>query len=159
MFDIILAMRVNVLVLDDVFDLGLSAVLDAFQTANELIGMLGLTVPRFEVKIVGVRKAVKTSQGLTVPVHATGWRMPDCVVVPANRLQDAWSVGECACEARYAGCGRCASTMGSSRRNHDRSLHRNLCDGRIRTARSSSRNHNMVAGAAFSEEISPGPAG
>jgi transcriptional regulator GlxA family with amidase domain len=83
MFDILLAMRVNVLVLDDVFDLGLSAVLDAFQTANELIGMLGLTVPRFEVKIVGVRKAVKTSQGLTVPVHATGWRMPDCVVVPA----------------------------------------------------------------------------
>ena len=82
-FDIILAMRVNILVLDDVFDLGLSAVLDAFQTANELIGMSGLSVPRFEVKIVGVRKAVKTSQGLTVPVHATGWRTPDCVVVPA----------------------------------------------------------------------------
>ena len=36
-FDIILAMRVCVLALDDVFDLGLSAVLDAFQTANELI--------------------------------------------------------------------------------------------------------------------------
>ena len=33
-FDIILAMKVNVLVLDSVFDLGLSAVLDAFQTAN-----------------------------------------------------------------------------------------------------------------------------
>jgi len=76
-------MRVNVLVLDDVFDLGLSAVLDAFQTANELIGMSGLTVPRFEVKIAGVRKAVKTSQGLTVPVSASGWRVPDCVVVPA----------------------------------------------------------------------------
>jgi transcriptional regulator GlxA family with amidase domain len=76
-------MRVNVLVLDAVFDLGLSAVLDAFQTANELIGLSGLTVPRFEVKIVGVRKVVKTSQGLTVPVVATGWRAPDCVVVPA----------------------------------------------------------------------------
>jgi len=83
MFDIILAMRVNVLVLDDVFDLGLSAVLDAFQTANELIGISGLTVPRFEVKIVGVRKAAKTSQGLTVPLNATSWREPDCVVVPA----------------------------------------------------------------------------
>jgi len=35
------------------------------------------------VKIVGVRKAVKTSQGLTVPLDATGWRAPDCVVVPA----------------------------------------------------------------------------
>jgi transcriptional regulator GlxA family with amidase domain len=76
-------MRVNVLVLDGIFDLGLSAVLDAFQTANELIEISGLTAPRFEVKIAGVRKAVKTSQGLTVPVNATGWRTPDCVVVPA----------------------------------------------------------------------------
>jgi transcriptional regulator GlxA family with amidase domain len=82
-FDIIIAMRVNVLVLDGVFDLGLSAVLDAFQTANELIEISGLTAPRFEVKIVGVRKAVKTSQGFTAPVNATGWRAPDCVVVPA----------------------------------------------------------------------------
>ncbi len=76
-------MRVNVLVLDGVFDLGLSAVLDAFQTANELVGMSGLAVTRFEVKLAGVRKAVKTSQGLTVPVSAAGWRAPDCVVVPA----------------------------------------------------------------------------
>jgi transcriptional regulator GlxA family with amidase domain len=76
-------MKINVLVLEHVFDLGLSAVLDAFQTANELIGMSGLAVPRFEVRIAGVRKAVRTSQGLTVPVHGTGWRTPDCVVVPA----------------------------------------------------------------------------
>jgi len=82
-FDIIIAMLVNVLVLDDVFDLGLSAVLDAFQTANELSEMSGLTVPRFDVKIAGVRKAVKTSQGLAVPLNATGWGAPDCVVVPA----------------------------------------------------------------------------
>lgn len=82
-FGIIIAMRINVLVLDGVFDLGLSAVLDTFQTANELIEISGLTAPRFEVKIAGVRKAVKTSQGLTVPVNATGWRAPDCVVVPA----------------------------------------------------------------------------
>src|SRR5678816_1087758 len=83
MFDIVIAMRVYVLVLDDVFDLGLSAVLDAFQTANELIGLSELAVPRFEVKIAAVRKAVKTSQGLTVPVNGSGWRTPDCVVVPA----------------------------------------------------------------------------
>ena len=76
-------MRVNVLVLDGVFDLGLSAVLDAFQTANELIEMSALAVPRFEVKIAGVRRAVKTSQGLTVPVNETGLRTPECVVVPA----------------------------------------------------------------------------
>lgn len=82
-FDIIVAMRVNVLVLNSVFDLGLSAVLDALQTANELIEVSGLAVPRFEVKIAGVRKTVKTSQGLTVPVNGTGWRAPACVVVPA----------------------------------------------------------------------------
>lgn len=76
-------MRVSVLALDDVFDLGLSAVLDAFQTANELIEISKLAVPPFEVKIVGVRRAIKTSQGLSAPVQAIGTRMPDCVVVPA----------------------------------------------------------------------------
>jgi transcriptional regulator GlxA family with amidase domain len=83
MFDIIIAMRVNVLVLDGVFDLGLSAVLDVFQTANELIAMAGLAVPRFEVRTVSVRQTVKTSHGLSVPVQAAAWRAPDCVVVPA----------------------------------------------------------------------------
>jgi transcriptional regulator GlxA family with amidase domain len=76
-------MRVNVLVLDGVFDLGLSAVLDALQTANELIDLCGLPVARFEVKIVGVRKQIKTSQGLSVPVQTVGRGAPDCVVVPA----------------------------------------------------------------------------
>jgi len=76
-------MQVAVLALDGVFDLGLSAVLDAFQTANELIEMSGLMVSRFEVQIVGVRKAVKTSQGLSVPIHEIRSRAPDCVVVPA----------------------------------------------------------------------------
>jgi transcriptional regulator GlxA family with amidase domain len=76
-------MKVNVLALDGVFDLGLAAVLDALQTANELIEVGGLAVPRFEVRIAGVRKSVRTSQGLTVPVHAAPWRAPDCVVVPA----------------------------------------------------------------------------
>jgi len=76
-------MRLHVLVLDDVFDLGLSAVLDAFQTANELIGVGRLPVPRLEVRTVGLRKTVKTSHGLRVPVHAVDGRIPDCVVVPA----------------------------------------------------------------------------
>jgi transcriptional regulator GlxA family with amidase domain len=76
-------MRVNVFVLDGVFDLGLSAILDAFQTANELNEMSGLSVPPFEVRIVGVRKAVTTAQGLRVPVQPVGTRTPDCVVVPA----------------------------------------------------------------------------
>jgi len=80
---IILAMRIHVLALDGVFDLGLSAVLDAFQTANELIQLSDMAVPRFDVRIVGVRKKVTTSQGLAVPVHAPGTKAPECVVVPA----------------------------------------------------------------------------
>jgi transcriptional regulator GlxA family with amidase domain len=76
-------MRLDILVLDDVFDLGLSAVLDTFRTANELIELSGLAVPPFEVRIVGLRRTVRTSQGLRVPVQAAGKRAPDCVVVPA----------------------------------------------------------------------------
>ncbi len=76
-------MRVDVLALDGVFDLGLAAVLDAFQTANEVNEMAGLGVDRFHVTVVGVRKTVRTSHGLVVPVRAAETRPADCVVVPA----------------------------------------------------------------------------
>ena len=82
-FRIIFAMRIDVVALDGVFDLGLAAVLDAFRTANEVIEMADLSVARFDVQIVGLRKRVRTSQGLAVPVQAVGPRQPDCVVVPA----------------------------------------------------------------------------
>jgi transcriptional regulator GlxA family with amidase domain len=76
-------MKVAVLVLDDVFDLGLSAVLDAFQTANELIEAGALPVPRFDVRIFGVRARVRTAHGLQVPIRSVGNWTPECVVVPA----------------------------------------------------------------------------
>src|SRR5438270_6442150 len=77
-------MRIYVLALDSVFDTGLATVLDAFQTANELAKMSGLSSPRFDVSIVGLRKAVKTSQGLTVPISPASMRIaPEWVVVPA----------------------------------------------------------------------------
>ena len=76
-------MRIYVLALDGVFDLGLSAILDAFQTANELIEMKGMAVPRFEVKIVGMRKMVRTAHGLRVPIQSVGGQTPDYVIVPA----------------------------------------------------------------------------
>jgi transcriptional regulator GlxA family with amidase domain len=83
-FDMIFAMKIYVLALDGVFDTGLATVLDAFQTANELAEMSGLTPVRFDVTIVGMRKSVRTSQGLTVPIVAAPMRIaPDCVVVPA----------------------------------------------------------------------------
>jgi transcriptional regulator GlxA family with amidase domain len=77
-------MRIHVLALDGVFDTGLATVLDAFHTANELAEMSGFASPRFDVSIVGVRKTVRTSQGLIVPVASVPMRIvPDCVVVPA----------------------------------------------------------------------------
>jgi len=76
-------MRVHVLVLDGVFDLGLSAVLDAFQTANELREASKRPGERFDVKTVAVRRRVRTSQGLTVPIAPRDRRAPDCVIVPA----------------------------------------------------------------------------
>jgi transcriptional regulator GlxA family with amidase domain len=86
-------MRVDVLAVDGVFDLGLAAVLDSLQTANELMSLpsrpaggraAGMaSVPPFDVRVVGVRRRVHTSQGLTVPVRPIGGRRPECVIVPA----------------------------------------------------------------------------
>src|SRR6185503_760861 len=80
-------MKVNVLALDGVFDLGLAAVLDALQTANELIEMAALSVPSVEVRIAGVRKTVKTSHGRTIPLHDSQWRGSDDDIVPPIRLK------------------------------------------------------------------------
>lgn len=82
-FDIILAMNISLLAINDVFDAGLSTIIDAFGTANELAEATGLTSLRFNVSIVGVRMSVKTAQGLAVPVRAIGRRNPDCAIVPA----------------------------------------------------------------------------
>ena len=76
-------MRIAVLALDGVFDLGLAAVLDAFQTANELIEATRMPAVPFDVRIAGVRARVRTSQGLHVPIARHGDWTPNCVVVPA----------------------------------------------------------------------------
>lgn len=76
-------MRITVLALDDVFDLGLSAIVDAFQTANELIGLATFSLAPFDVRIAGVRARVHTSHGFRVPLHPHPHRRPDCIIVPA----------------------------------------------------------------------------
>ena len=77
-------MRVHVLALDGVFDTGLSTVLDAFGTANELAAMTGMQAARFDVRLIGMRRSVSTSQGLRVPVEAASdQKAPDLVIVPA----------------------------------------------------------------------------
>ena len=77
-------MRVNVLALDGVFDLGLAAVtgrLPHRQRADRSVAAAGARRSTFDV--VGVRRAVKTSNGLGVPVQTASARAPECVVVPA----------------------------------------------------------------------------
>jgi len=77
-------MKVTVLALDGVFDMGLSAVLDTFDTANELAAVQQLAMPRLQVRVVGVRRRVRTALGLRVPVARVDARdRPDWVVVPA----------------------------------------------------------------------------
>jgi len=82
-FEAIYAMRISVLTLDGAFDIGLTAVLDAFRVANNLAARQEKKPP-FDVSTVGLRKKVRTGGGLTVPVQAvTPALQPDWVVVPA----------------------------------------------------------------------------
>ena len=77
-------MRIHILALNGVFDTGLSAVLDAFGTANTLAQMTGVSSLRFEVKVVGLHKSITTARGLSLPVmSAARAPTPDAVVMPA----------------------------------------------------------------------------
>src|SRR6185503_14777229 len=73
-------MRIDILALDGVFDTGLTALLDVFGTANELSG----GKQPLHVRTVGVRRRVRTDQGLLVPVRPADDRdPPDLIVAPA----------------------------------------------------------------------------
>ena len=77
-------MKIDVLIVNGVFDTGLAAVLDAFATANDLANAQGLTSVMFDVSVVGLRRQVRTNQGFTVPaLPAKGRALVDWVVVPA----------------------------------------------------------------------------
>ena len=77
-------MRIHLLVLDEVFDLGLAALTDTLTTANELAATLADAPPPIELTLVGVRRRVRTAHGLIVPVRpATDVRPPDIALVPA----------------------------------------------------------------------------
>ncbi|TCG08725.1 AraC family transcriptional regulator [Paraburkholderia steynii] len=77
-------MRIFVLVLEGMFDTGLTTVLDALAMANKLAQLTGISTPGFEVTVVGVRPLVRTALGLQVPVcEITDTPIPDWVIVPA----------------------------------------------------------------------------
>jgi transcriptional regulator GlxA family with amidase domain len=77
-------MRISVLALDELFDTGLTCMLDAFTLANKFSALQLGGTPRFDVSIAGVRRRVRSGQGLAIPVQAiTPDLKPDWVVVPA----------------------------------------------------------------------------
>lgn len=77
-------MKIAIIALEGLFDTGLSVLLDVFGVANQL-GLLtnSLNTP-FEVTVVGVRRDVRTSHGLKIPVQlAHNATQPDWVIIPA----------------------------------------------------------------------------
>jgi transcriptional regulator GlxA family with amidase domain len=74
--DIVSVMRIAVLVLDGVFDTGLSAMLDTFALAN------GFAPRTFSVARVGVRRRVTTGQGLVMTLDPMPAQI-DLLLVPA----------------------------------------------------------------------------
>jgi transcriptional regulator GlxA family with amidase domain len=82
--DINMAMKIDVLTINGVFDTGLSAVLDAFATANELAAAQGLASISFDVTVIGLNQQVRSNQGFMVPVSPARDRAPpDWIIVPA----------------------------------------------------------------------------
>jgi transcriptional regulator GlxA family with amidase domain len=77
-------MKIFVLALDGVFDTGLTVLLDALGLANKFAAAQTGGALCFDVSIVGVRRKVKSGQGLAIPVQAIApdWK-PDWVIVPA----------------------------------------------------------------------------
>jgi transcriptional regulator GlxA family with amidase domain len=77
-------MRIGILALDELFDTGLMVMLDAFTLANKFSALQLGGTPRFDVSMVGVRRRVRSGQGLAIPVQAiTPDLKPDWVIVPA----------------------------------------------------------------------------
>ena len=71
-FDVIYAMRISVLALDGLFDTGLAVILDAFSLANNFSARKMGGTPHFDVSIVGVRRKVRSGQGMPIPVQPVG---------------------------------------------------------------------------------------
>ncbi|MBV8683992.1 MAG: helix-turn-helix domain-containing protein [Caulobacteraceae bacterium] len=76
-------MRIAVLILDGAFDIGFTSVLDSFRVANNLAAQQG--EPRlFKVSTFGMRRKVRSSGGLVIPVEPIpADYKPDWVIVPA----------------------------------------------------------------------------
>ena len=85
-------MKIAVLVLDQVFDTGLSTLLDTLALANGIAASEKINAAHFDVSLVAVRRKVATGQGLLVPVAGVQTCLsPDVVLLPAlnNKATEA----------------------------------------------------------------------
>jgi len=88
-------MKLCILALDGAFDTGITALLDTFATANELAMLQGAASPPFDVRLVGVRRRIRTAMGFTTAVEpASTLGRPDWVVVPALNAKQPSSLVE-----------------------------------------------------------------
>ena len=93
-------MRIYVLALNEVFDTGLTTLLDTFGTANDLAESAGTPSTRFDVTVVGVRSRVYTSHGLSGACTVGDTTCaPGCRACAGARGEDAWTH----CELRLNG--------------------------------------------------------
>jgi transcriptional regulator GlxA family with amidase domain len=88
-------MKLVLFVLDEVFDTGMTVLLDTFATANELAAAQGIDIAPFEVSLVGTRRRVRTGLGLSAVVEPlSAVRHPDWVVVPALNAKTPERLGQ-----------------------------------------------------------------
>jgi hypothetical protein len=81
---IVFAMQITLLAMQGAFDLGLAAVLDTLETANELAASMESPPPPLGVTLVGIGRRVQTGRGFVVPVRAANSApRPNAVVLPA----------------------------------------------------------------------------
>ena len=93
-------MRIAVVALDDVFDSGLSVVLDVLGTANSLRDQVVAAPPPFDVIVTGMAASARTGHGMqveTVPLTALGG-LPELVVMPALAVKTASLIVQTVCE-------------------------------------------------------------
>jgi transcriptional regulator GlxA family with amidase domain len=77
-------MRIAILALEGLWDTGLTVMLDALTLAHRFSVLQMGGTSRFDVSVVGVRRRVRSAQGLVIPARAiTPGLKPDWVIVPA----------------------------------------------------------------------------
>src|SRR5262249_21006484 len=86
-------MRISILVLEGVFDSGLSVLLDTLEVANSL-GAQSKSGTRYDVSLTGLRGSAKTHQGLRVDLQRAKDQRPDLVLVPAIGAKTVETIAE-----------------------------------------------------------------